>query len=345
MWTCTDLSRDEMSNPGGPGNGGFDPSMFNTSSSSGTGLTPAIAATLSNTQSSNMSLNPAQVQQLTEFHRQQQQQRPVQPRPPPSGPASVPGITLPDHVRQHLRTLAPGTTDAFFRQWMTTDEGQEFSRVTNQLRLQRQAELSKQRPIASASASPGQANPPLPSSGPSGQSSIASSSTATPERRGSNSVPITQAFTPAQQIQPRPQPPQTQPQPQGPPNPQLHPSLTRPSSGVFNSTPGSSQWSSSNTPYRQASDYRYQHTPVPARRREDGMRGTMRSEIARLMYASGDVENPDTDTIDYMEDLVVDWLADLVSYPILHSEIQLTISAHHHRQFAQPLLHPTQPPD
>jgi hypothetical protein len=31
------------------------------------------------------------------------------------------------------------------------------------------------------------------------------------------------------------------------------------------------------------------------------------------MYASGDVENPDTDTIDYMEDLVVDWLADLVS--------------------------------
>lgn len=39
----------------------------------------------------------------------------------------------------------------------------------------------------------------------------------------------------------------------------------------------------------------------------------MRSEIARLMYASGDVENPDTDTIDYMEDLVVDWLADLVS--------------------------------
>jgi hypothetical protein len=282
-----------MSNPGGPGNGGFDPSMFNTSSSSGTGLTPAIAATLSNTQSSNMSLNPAQVQQLTEFHRQQQQQRPVQPRPPPSGPASVPGITLPDHVRQHLRTLAPGTTDAFFRQWMTTDEGQEFSRVTNQLRLQRQAELAKQRPIASASASPGQVNPPLPSS---------------------NSVPITQAFTPAQQIQPRPQPPQTQVQPQGPPNPQLHPSLTRPSSGVFNSTPGSSQWSSNNTPYRQASDYRYQHTPVPARRREDGMRGTMRSEIARLMYASGDVENPDTDTIDYMEDLVVDWLADLVSF-------------------------------
>jgi len=305
-----------MSNSGGPSNGGFDPSMFNTASSSnGTGLTPAIAATLSNAQSSNMSLNPAQVQQLTEFHRQQQQQRPVQPRPPPSAPAQAPvhGITLPEHVRQQLRNLAPGTSDAFFRQWMVTDEGREFSRVTNQLKLQRQAELAKQRPIASASASPGQVNAPLPSSGPSGQSSVASSSTATPERRGSNPVPITQAFTPAQQIQPRPQPPQTQSQPQGPPNPQLHPSLTRPSSGVFNSSPGSSQWSNNNLPYRQASDYRYSHTPVPARRREDGMRGTMRSEIARLMYASGDVENPDTDTIDYMEDLVVDWLADLVS--------------------------------
>lgn len=38
------------------------------------------------------------------------------------------------------------------------------------------------------------------------------------------------------------------------------------------------------------------------------------------MYASGDVENPDIDTIDYMEDLVVDWLAELVSllsHPIL----------------------------
>lgn len=41
----------------------------------------------------------------------------------------------------------------------------------------------------------------------------------------------------------------------------------------------------------------------------------MRAELARLMYASGDVENPDLDSIDYMEDLVVDWLADLCAPP------------------------------
>lgn len=35
--------------------------------------------------------------------------------------------------------------------------------------------------------------------------------------------------------------------------------------------------------------------------------------VSRLMYASGDVENPEIDTIDYMEDLVIDWLAELVS--------------------------------
>lgn len=39
--------------------------------------------------------------------------------------------------------------------------------------------------------------------------------------------------------------------------------------------------------------------------------------VAKLMYASGDVENPDLDSIDYMEDLVVDWLADLVSQGVL----------------------------
>ena len=35
--------------------------------------------------------------------------------------------------------------------------------------------------------------------------------------------------------------------------------------------------------------------------------------VARLMYATGDVPEPDVDAVDYMEDLVVDFLADLVS--------------------------------
>lgn len=37
----------------------------------------------------------------------------------------------------------------------------------------------------------------------------------------------------------------------------------------------------------------------------------MRGEIARLMYASGDVPEPDVDSVDYMEDMVVEFLADL----------------------------------
>ncbi|WVO15937.1 hypothetical protein L204_103602 [Cryptococcus depauperatus] len=47
------------------------------------------------------------------------------------------------------------------------------------------------------------------------------------------------------------------------------------------------------------------------RRRDDGMRGTMRNEIARLMYGAGDVAEPDVDTVDYMEDMVVEFIADL----------------------------------
>jgi hypothetical protein len=69
------------------------------------------------------------------------------------------------------------------------------------------------------------------------------------------------------------------------------------------------------------------------------------SSVSRLMYASGDVENPDTDTIDYLEDLVVDWLAELVSYIHHAIEAQLTPSAPHHLQSAKPLLHPIRPHD
>ncbi|WWC89123.1 uncharacterized protein L201_004041 [Kwoniella dendrophila CBS 6074] len=46
-------------------------------------------------------------------------------------------------------------------------------------------------------------------------------------------------------------------------------------------------------------------------RRQEGMRGSMRHEIARLMYGAGDVPEPDIDTVDYMEDMVVEFLADL----------------------------------
>jgi hypothetical protein len=36
--------------------------------------------------------------------------------------------------------------------------------------------------------------------------------------------------------------------------------------------------------------------------------------VARLMYASGDVFEPNIDAVEYMEDLVVEFLSDLVSY-------------------------------
>lgn len=50
----------------------------------------------------------------------------------------------------------------------------------------------------------------------------------------------------------------------------------------------------------------------PRRRpREEGFRGSMRGEIARLMYAAGDVPEPDVDSVDYVEDLTVQFLADL----------------------------------
>ncbi|KAK6909696.1 hypothetical protein I203_103717 [Kwoniella mangroviensis CBS 8507] len=51
--------------------------------------------------------------------------------------------------------------------------------------------------------------------------------------------------------------------------------------------------------------------PETRSRRQEGMRGSMRNEIARLMYGAGDVPEPDIDTVDYMEDMVVEFLADL----------------------------------
>ena len=268
-----------MSNQGLPGNG-FDPALFNAIANNGTGLTPAIAATLSNAQS-RTSLNPAQLQQLTEFHRQQSQQQQAQqqraglPRHSQTNPLL--SLPFPEHVRQHAASLPPGGAEGYLKEWFGTDEGKNFSRAMAAQKHAVQA-ATQQRPIAPSSMAPTSASPslgnPAMNTASAGPSSGPSSSAATPERRGSTPIPITQAFTPSNfNIQPRPQPQG----PAQPPNPQLHPSLTRPG-GVFNSSPGSSQWSSSNLPYRQNMDTRYQHTSVAPRRREDGMRGTMKSE-------------------------------------------------------------------
>lgn len=53
-------------------------------------------------------------------------------------------------------------------------------------------------------------------------------------------------------------------------------------------------------------------TSASARPREEpSMRGQMRGEIARLMYACGDVAEPDVDSVDVLEDMTVEFLADL----------------------------------
>ncbi|KAI9639338.1 uncharacterized protein MKK02DRAFT_39637 [Dioszegia hungarica] len=57
-------------------------------------------------------------------------------------------------------------------------------------------------------------------------------------------------------------------------------------------------------PSTGATERRRAHAP-------EGMRGSMRSDIAKLMYAAGDVAEPSMDTVDYMEDLVVEFLSDL----------------------------------
>ncbi|WOO80700.1 uncharacterized protein LOC62_03G004221 [Vanrija pseudolonga] len=51
--------------------------------------------------------------------------------------------------------------------------------------------------------------------------------------------------------------------------------------------------------------------PRRPRKEEGGFRGSMRGEIARLMYAAGDVVDPDVDSVDYIEDMVIEFLSDL----------------------------------
>lgn len=64
-----------------------------------------------------------------------------------------------------------------------------------------------------------------------------------------------------------------------------------------------------NTPDVEA--YATTADPRRPRKEEGGFRNSMRGEIARLMYAAGDVLDPDADSVEYVEDLVVEFLSDL----------------------------------
>lgn len=49
------------------------------------------------------------------------------------------------------------------------------------------------------------------------------------------------------------------------------------------------------------------------------------STVARLMYAAGDVAEPGLESINYVEDLVVEFISDLVSYYV-HSIMKISNS-------------------
>ncbi|ORY32916.1 hypothetical protein BCR39DRAFT_522359 [Naematelia encephala] len=163
------------------------------------------------------------------------------------------------------------------------------------------------------------------------------------------SVPITQAFIPASQpVQPptrpgspaeslkRKAPPEPYPRPQKrpverPPNaPNVAPQVYFAGAGgkPRESSPIIDLSNENHVGDRRASEPQAPVTEVK-RKRDERMRRTMRDDIARLMYACGDVIEPDVDTVDYVEDLVVDFLADMCRpSPLIRTNPQSTYQAH-----------------
>lgn len=296
-----------MSNQGAPGQGQsmnnvpyFDPSLFNAAANAnaGSSLPPAMAAALSNAQqpsSSNTSLNPAQLQQLTDFHRQQQLR---------TQPTNLQAFG--EQVRKHLVNLGPVERDLFIRQLGATEDGRRY--LMQQKALSSASKATAAAGLADttsstsmASGSPSRPTPALPSvpAPTSGQSSNAAgpSTISTPEKKPIANIPISQAFnpslyntTPANHSQTPQRPQQTPASTQAPPhyNRSIAPTPT-PSNPNPTVPSGSSQWSSTQPQYRPSPDYRWQPAPAaPPRRKEDGMRGTMRSErkLSRTLHDS-----------------------------------------------------------
>jgi hypothetical protein len=57
--------------------------------------------------------------------------------------------------------------------------------------------------------------------------------------------------------------------------------------------------------------------PQDTRRRgNENMRGSMKGDLIKMMQANGDVNEPNLDTVEYLEDMVVDFLAVLVSWSV-----------------------------
>ena len=357
----------------------FNPALLNANAAlaSFTNVSPSpfpnLAPSAPITQQANFS--PEQLARLTDFHRRSLQQ---QSTPPPGGrPPMQPNqmalmSIMPPTLVQHLmeKQIPIEQKLGFIDQWALTEQGKTA------------IEAARANAAASASgsshgitASPGQVLGRQGTHSPASRPGVLGSPQQgqpralgdfSPEKRQSTlqslgqgnpgspgpevrrspkkpDVPITQAFSPSSNA--------NLAKPLLPPIPSGF-DATRPEAGSrpiagpaqpppFNSV----QWL---RPAPPANPEPAAPRTAPPRRREEGMRGSMRSEceshsiyrstlhgidvaVSRLMYASGDVENPEIDAIDYMEDLVIDWLAELVS-PSCHLRIivdrELTLAVH-----------------
>lgn len=166
---------------------------------------------------------------------------------------------------------------------------------------------------------------------------------------GGSTTPTTPTHPASQvQVQTRP-PPQPQPQAQArPPPPPLPAAPTPP--------PARQRPAASQSKSKQQSNLRtVSFVPTQddhetggdrSRRREEGFRGSMRGEIATLMYAAGDVKEPDVDSVDFVEDMVVEFLADLcrpvppirTASNATHTAVPLSADTLRHRLASQPYL-------
>lgn len=161
------------------------------------------------------------------------------------------------------------------------------------------------------------------------------------------------ATTPTAPAQPTQPPPAPQPQARPPPAPQP---ASVPAPAPAAPAPARQRTAASQSKSKQQSNPRtVSFVPTQdeaetggdrSRRREEGFRGTMRGEIATLMYAAGDVKEPDVDSVDFVEDMVVEFLADLCRPvpPIrtaphaTHTAVPLSADTLRHRLASQPYL-------
>lgn len=265
---------------------------------------PNLAPSASITQRGNFS--PEQLASLTEFHRQSPQQTTTSPvaRAPQEALISI----MPPMLVQALQgSKSNEHRTALINQWATSDRGRETIRQA-QMNASASGSSIGSGPGQQTTASPGQVFARLPTASPSSRpaalgssqppQSLPPASTSSPEKKTQSTVqspgqgksalpettksrsqspkkpeiPITQAFSPssfANLAKPL-LPPMAAP-PAAPARPQYNP---RPPAPAAPPTYSNVQWIRP----PPSTNYDYATRPAAPRRREEGMRGSMRSE-------------------------------------------------------------------